>query len=281
MSEEIMRHQITKNMREYLFQKGYIEVVSSIIRDCDSKINPRFKLINGKFIRDCMELSLRKKISRACPKIFEIGPCFRQDKEDNTHRTEFYMMELYSKDESLKDMIELMSGIITACMPSVDDVEEVSIREFILGDLNIDIAEVGTSELIASITQKCPIVFMKDKAPHLTVNRYIKLYVESTLLRKGCLYFLIDYPLCTIAVASRKNKTNCIQRFECYINGLEVSNAFEDCMDADDLEVRLKQSNIMAEEEKELLDLVKTGSIPPTVGLGIGIDRLCMLTVQR
>lgn len=276
MSVDIIRHQILRSMRDYLYQKGYMEVFSSIIRNSDSKINPRFKLVNGNFLRDCMELSLRKKVSVVCPKVFEIGPCFRQDKEDDVHQKEFYLMELYSKDEKLQNMVGLMRGIIIACIPTVQDIKEISIRDFILSDLDLDIAVEDTSNLTEMIVEKYAQI-ERSEYPHLIVNQYIELFIEPSLTNNDCLYFLIDYPLCTIAVASRKDKTNCIQRFECYISGMEIANAFEDCMDIDDLSLRLYQSGVILNEEEELIELVRNKQIASTVGLGIGIDRLCKL----
>lgn len=279
MNIEIIRHQILKNMREYLYQKGYIEVFSPILRKSDSKINPRFRLNNDGFLRDCMELALRKKVSKSCPKVFEIGPCFRQEKEDRTHNVEFYLMELYSKEEILENMMELMSGIIIACVPTVSDIKEISVQDFIQKDLNVDIVKSDTGELVNIILDKHHHVIKKEKYPYLTVNKYIELFIESSLTDRGCLYFLTDYPLCTIAVASRQGNTNCIRRFECFINGMEIANAFEDCMDLVDLTSRLKESGIMEKEEEELIKLVKSGKVFPTVGLGIGIDRLCILMI--
>lgn len=277
MNEAIIRHQISRSIREYLFQRGYIEVVSPILRNCDCSINPRFELRNGKFLRDCMELPLRKKVSRVCPKIFEIGPCFRKDQESDTHHVEFYMMELYSLEEKLQHMIELMGNIVTLCMPNVSDIKEVSVQEFMIADLGIDIAMSSTCELVEAIAIKHPQTPIVRELPYVTVNRYIEQFLEASLTSKGCLYFLKNYPLCTISVASRKDGTNCIQRFECFINGMEVSNAFEDCMDEEDLADRMDASQFNNEEAKEMLALVKAKSISPTVGLGIGIDRLCML----
>jgi len=228
-----------------------------------------------------MELPLRQKASRTCPKVFELGPCFRKDKEDETHFSEFYMMELYSAGESLKEMIALMSSIITSCMPMVNSIKEISVRDFIKKDVGVDILLADTRSLIKAILAKHPNVPTKKGQPYVTVNKYIEEFIESTLTERNCLYFLLDYPLCTIAVAKRKNGGNCIERFECFINGMEVANAFEDCIDAVDLENRLKESGIMGGEEELLVLLTRNGDLLETVGLGVGIDRLCLLIAKK
>lgn len=281
MNVHIIRNQVLKNLRECLSRREYIETSSPIIRSCDSKINPRFALTDGRFLRDCMELPLRQRALRACPKVFEIGPCFRKDKEDETHFHEFYMMELYSVGESLKDMITLMSSIVTSCMPVVKNIKEVSVREFILNDVGVDIFLEDTGVLVKAILAKHTKLQVNKAHPYITVNKYIEAFIESTLTERDCLYFLTDYPLCTIAVAKRKGGGNCIERFECFINGMEVSNAFEDCTDPNDLEKRLNASGIMGMEEELLVSLTRSGDLQETVGLGIGIDRLCLLTTKK
>lgn len=278
---EIVRNQVLRNLRDCLYKEGYLETNSRIMREYDSSINPRFCLTSGNFLRDCMELPLRKKISATCPKVFEIGPCFRIEKEDETHLSEFYMMELYSLNETLRDMIALMNSAITSCMPFVTNTKEVSVRDFILKDLGIDIFSEDTNTLVSMIAAKHPKVFMKDRPHYVTVNKYIETFIESALSEKDCLYFLLDYPMCTISIAKRQKNSNCIERFECFINGVEVSNSFEDCMDADDLEKRVSNAGIMGEEDEELVGLTRRNEICQTVGLGIGVDRLCLLVSKR
>jgi len=224
-----------------------------------------------------MEINLRLKVTDITPKVYEIGPCFRQEKEDETHRVEFYMMELYSRGEKLVHMIELMKNISQCCIPFVKDVEIFSVKDFMLADLGVDIATLSTDELIEHIPNCRPTVYVKGDRPFALVNRYIEQFVEPALTKKDCLYFLVDYPISTICVANRTNGTNCIERFECFINGLEISHAFEDSIQADDIEMRTKQSRIMSPEIFEQIRLTREGRVAATVGLGIGIDRLCML----
>lgn len=281
MNTELIRNDILKNLRHCLFANGYIETVTQIMRACDSKINPRFELKNGKFLRDCMELPLRQKITKECPKVFEIGPCFRMDKIDRTHFSEFCMMELYSAGESIRDMVTLMSNIIVLCAPKINRVKEVSVRDYIIGDIGVDISSEGTESLVEAILTKYDHLPSKAGQPHITVNEYIEVFIEQTLTEKDCLYFLLDYPLCSIAVANRKGKSNCLERFECFINGMEVANAFEDCTDTEDLEGRLIASGIISDEEESLISLTKNGDLFETVGLGIGIDRLCLLSKNK
>ncbi len=283
MNAEVLKCRIFRNARNFLYQQGYTETTTQIIRNTDSGVNRRFRLDNGKFLRDGMDLALKKKVSDITPKVFELGPCFRQDKEDETHYLEFYMLETFSGNETLKDMIELMKGLTLQCIPEiVREFKEVSVRDFIADDLGIDISVETTKSLVDTIIAKYHGQIERNKLDYVTVNKYISLCIESSLTKNGCLCFLVDYPLCTIAIAKRKSQdSNCILRTECFLNGLELANGFEDCMDAKDLEARLIENNITTVEEEELLHLTRNGKIPPAAGIGIGIDRLCMLYKGR
>ena len=266
-------------VRKILIANGYQEVVSPILRSSDSTVNPRFSVNVEKsvprFLRDCMEMPLRKYVGRTTPKVFEIGPCFRRDKIDDTHRQEFYMMELYSVNEELTEMTILTETIVTevmgVCIPS----KKISLVNVILEDLKIDIRIDSTETLISAIRNKHGNLLNGNN--YQVVNKYID-YLEKTLcVEKEIIYFLEEYPVCTIDSAARYNNTNTIKRFEAFVNGLEIAHAFVDCLDGNDIRIRAADSLIDDRETFELIQLIEQGYFPSTVGLGVGIDRLCMV----
>lgn len=275
-------------VRALLFKKQYDEVVSPIIRSALSCPSKCFSLENNKFLRPCMELPLRKLVTTRTPKIFEIGPCFRDEREDSTHRNEFYMLELYSMNGTLCEMRGLAEEIIFKTLPNIKKpAQMISIRESIKDDLKIDIALSTTEELVHEIQRKSPGKYPsfydnKKRKDYEIINEYISEEIEKKdAVEVGVLYFLTDYPVCTIAIAERISTNppeHVIQRFECFINGVEIANAFVDCMDGKDLKKRIEENfEEISKEDKELLSLTKIGKIAPTAGLGLGINRLCML----
>lgn len=266
-------------VRKILIRNGYQEIVSPILRSCDSAINPRFSVrstdSDDMFLRDCMETPLRKYISPATPKIFEIGPCFRQGEIDDTHRKEFYMMELYSANEELQAMKTLTENIVSDVIGNSVRSISISLVQEIMKDLDIDIRYVDTEELLAAISSKYSHISSERK--YQVVNEYIDYLENSICVDKDVLYFLEEYPVCTIDSAARYGNTNTIQRFEAFYNRLEIAHAFVDCMDAFDIRIRAADASIQDDETQELIQLTERDYFIPTVGLGIGINRLCMI----
>lgn len=265
-------------VRKVLAANDYQEVVSLILRGSDSAVNPRFSVRdeNGgtRFLRDCMEMPLRKLADRAMPKIFEIGPCFRQEPPDDTHREEFYMMELYSVEEGLAEMKTLTEAIVSEITGVPVPSKSISLADIILEDIGVDIRAAATEELISAIKTKYS--KLSDDKQYQIVNEYIGLLSESICKEKGVLYFLEEYPACTIDSAARHGNANTIRRFEAHLNGLEIAHAFVDCMDAADIKARAAGEEIEDKETLELIQDTEQGRLLPTVGLGIGINRLCM-----
>lgn len=266
-------------VRKILIDRGYQEVVSPILRERDSAVNPRF-LAQGEnskagFLRDCMETSLRKYVDEATPRIFEIGPCFRQEEPDSVHRQEFYMMELYSANEGLSEMKTLTEAIVSAVMGGDIVSETISLADSILNDMGIDVRMSSTQDLITAISNRY--FDWKDGYNYRIVNEYIDYLTKEVCVKDNVIYFLEEYPACTIDSAARVYNTNIIKRFEAFYNGLEIAHAFVDCMDGAEIKIRAEESGIRDSETDELICLTEQKKLLPTVGLGVGIDRLCMI----
>lgn len=272
---KLRRGKIANIVRTVLVGNGYKEVMTPIMRPGFSLINPRFKVSDGSYLRDCMELSLRKMVTEEEPKIFEIGPCFRSEEVDSTHCQEFYMMELYSVGQTIDDMVTLAEELVSIAVPKMQGCEKLSLREFIRNDLGLDIAQESTETLIQHLVRKHH--YLNPGMPHFMMMEYIEAVVEPLLSVSNCLYFITDYPTCTIAVADRAEGLNYIRRFECFFNGLEVAHSFVDSLNYEDVKSRLISADVLGPEEEELLELTLKGSLLPTAGLGVGIDRLGMV----
>lgn len=270
----------TANMvRRILINNNYCEVTSPILRNSDSAVNSRF-LVHGLdsytgYLRDCMETPLRKYIDEETPKVFEIGPCFRQGEVDETHRQEFYMMELYSVNEGLSAMKLLVESIVSDVLGGSIPSITISLSKVIKQDVGVDIRTASTGELILAICNKYNDI--SGGRNHEVVNRYIDYLEKQLCIERGVIYFLDHYPVCTIDTAARLNDTNIILRFETFVNGLEIAHAFVDCMDETEIRTRVKSASTEDVEKCELIEITKLGYLLPTVGLGIGIDRLCMM----
>lgn len=276
------RHQVIAAIRSCLEKENYLETHSLIIRHSNSLINPRFALCEGGFLRDSMETELRKKVSESTPKVYEIGPCFRHETDyDAVHLAEFYMMELYSLNESLDVMVELTKAIVQKALPFVTSTKMVSIKDMICSEFGGNFEYACTHDLVCAIRSKYSGIAGTHDAYHTIINRYIEKVVEPLLVEKDTLYFLTEYPICTITVAKQIQNTGFIERFECFINGIEIANSFVDCMDGSSVRERVIASGVLDSELNELVMLLHNGSLKETVGLGIGVDRLCFLSERK
>jgi lysyl-tRNA synthetase class II len=279
MDNTIINHKILAEIRKQLFDDGFIEVNTPIIREIDSPINPRYSLVQGGYLRDSMGMYLRRKMSDTIPRVFEIGPCFRKEKKlSEIHFNEFRIAVILVKDAVVDDMMKLSKDLVYNCLPFICKSETVSVSNYMSNDLQIDVRVASTDILVKTVKEKYPETVNSLELPHLIVDCYIDKYIEPSLSEKDCLYFLKEYPICTIAGAKRVDNTSLIERFECFVNGVEIIHSYEDCMDADEIkERRFKALGYVDEEFKILSSFVRDGLVPPTAIMGVGVDRLCYL----
>ncbi len=277
-NESIQIAQFANIVRNILKNRGYEETVSPILRTFDSTVNPRFNVNDSTdrsifFLRDCMETPLRKQVSESTPKIFEIGPCFRTDPPDLTHQQEFYMMELYSQHGSLEEMKDITKDIVNCITKRDVAVKYISLIDIICNEFNISCESANTNTLIKMILDKYHNI-SSAKKPYEIVSEYISIIEPLYLTEPNTLYFLENYPECTIDSAQNIENTFFIQRFEAYYGPVEIAHAFIDCLDSITILDRVVDCSTFDMEKAELISLVHKGILQPTAGLGIGINRL-------
>lgn len=270
---------VSNKVRRVLFSENYVEAVSPIIRSSDSAVNKRFSVNDAEscasYLRDCIETPLRKLSSVTMPKVFEIGPCFRQGENDETHKLEFYMMELYSVGEGLTEMQLLTTKVVSSVLDVDIPSEVISFKDVIWSEFRLSLGLTTTEDLVRRIADKYE--YASNLHSYQVVNKYVEEIEKRLFVEPNKLYFLTDYPLCTVDSAARVDNQNIIQRFEAFYNRLEIAHAFVDCLDAEDISTRSHAASTFDTETEELISLTTSSCLPPTVGLGIGIDRLCMI----
>lgn len=272
----IERGRTAADVRGVLVEHGFKEVMTPILRTGNCKINRRYQTDDGRFLRDCYELPIIQLLSSEAPRLFELGPCFRpNDGNDATHLQEFYLVEFYAIGQSLELMKTITEDIVRKTIPWKVESKVISIRDFIKEDLGFDIAEESTEKLIGDLVKKYH--YCDTDRAHEIVGTYIEQAIEPLTVGLDKMYFLTDYPMCTLAVSARVNNLNYLQRFECYIDRLEIGHAFVGSDDADDMWSRLIYADVMGPEESRQVEMVRQNLIHSNVGHGIGIDRLCMV----
>lgn len=264
--------EVISGLRRLLQSKMYIEINTPIIRKTTSKPFPRVS-VNGydKYLRDSMELSLRYNL-KYFDKIYEIGKCFRNEKISANHLYEFTMLELYSVNETLNDLIELSIEIIKDLDISLP-IKRISVAKKIAEDFNIDLEKNDDSILATKIRKE----YETDVPDYVVINKYIEENIE--ILSEGNIAILFDYPISTISGAKRKDNTiGIINRFEIFINGIEIFHGYEDECNLSLYKGRSEKVDLFNYEERIIYNELKTNSLPNvSVGLGFGVERLCML----
>lgn len=262
---------------------SFIEVNTPILRKGTNEIFRRHEVnfvkeqINQTaYLRDSMECALRSSLQHH-DKVFEIGACFRLDSPSATHYPEFYLHEVYALDVNLSFLMNIVSEIISQSFALQNiscTINKVSVKNYFQSSLNIDIAVSDGNELKARIiSANCGQYLSLTKQPHYqTVNKFIAENIENI----PGINILYDYPDCTISTAKRKGTTHVIERFEVFVDGLEICNAYLDETNIDDMIKRSRDVNLYNYEEKRIVQLINENLLSSNSGgFGIGIERLC------
>jgi lysyl-tRNA synthetase class 2 len=301
----ITRSVIIKEMRDYLDNLGYIEVETPVLQPILGGANARpfithHNSLNMPFyLRIATELHLKRCIIGGFDCVYEIGRLFRNEGIDRLHNPEFTTIELYLAYSDLQGMMDLSEDLISHLAMKVNGTTKVN-----YDGIEIDLAKGWKkAHMVDLIKEKTGINFfdIKDfetaknlaKEHHLEVekhlygvghivNLFFEHYCEADLIQPT---FVYGHPI-EISPLTKKdpNDERFTQRFELFINGSEYANAYTELNDPIDqlerFENQIKEKDLGNEEANEMdMDFVEAleYGMPPTGGIGIGIDRLVML----
>ena len=299
------RIEILKEIKNILDKKGYIEVETPILHPILGGAAARPFITHHNtldmelYLRIANELYLKRLIVGGFDKVYEMGKMFRNEGMDIKHNPEFTNIELYAAYEDYHDMMDITEEIITGVAKKVLGTEvinyqgtEISLKrpwkrmtmiDAVKGQTGIDFNEVKDFEEAKELAKKFNI-----EVPELVetkgeiLNLFFEETVEDTLIEPT---FILDYPIEVSPLTKRSEKNpELTERFELFINGIEYGNAYSELNDPiDQYERFLKQvearekgddeANMMDEDFVKALEY----GLPPTGGLGIGVDRLIML----
>lgn len=264
--------QVIHNLKEFLEDRGFQEVLTPILRKDKGTLIRRVTLNDNRALRESHELQLRCLLT-LYPCVYEIGSCFRNEdpKKADTNADEFLLMELFSSKHSLANLEELIKQFILQYRPDTDFLK-VSVAEQIRKDFGIDLSCETQDKLYEVLKQKYPQESFDSN------YQYVKHYIESELepLSKGKVVFFTEYPECTCSYANIL-QGSIISRFELFADNKEIANAFDDECSVHRFIDRNKFLPIFPDEEAIIAQYLNDGRLPAnSSGLGIGIERLCM-----
>lgn len=300
----VTRTKILQSIRRFLDAKGFLEVETPTMHsipgggDARPFITHHNALDMDLYMRIAIELHLKRLIVGGLEKVFEIGRVFRNEGIDTKHNPEFTMLELYEAYADFGDIMELVEELVSHIAEEVLGTTIVTYGEH---DVNLK-PKWTRLHMVDAIKQQCGVDFWKqmsdsearrlaeeygvDIKPYMTfghiVNEFFEQFVEHTLIQPT---FIYGHPL-EISPLARKNEKDprYTDRFELFIVGREHANAFTELNDPVDqrerFEAQVRERSEGNDEahmmDEDFLEALEYG-MPPTGGLGIGIDRLIML----
>ena len=301
----IKRSIIIKELRNILDEKGYLEVETPILNnlitgDAARPFETHHNTLDiDMYLRIAPELNLKRLVVGGFEKVYEICKNFRNEGMDIKHNPEFTNVELYSAYEDYNDMMNITEEIITRLCMKVNGTLKINYQGIDL-DLStpwkritmidsikevtgIDFNEIKTDEEAMKIAKEKNVELEEGKTTrgHI-INEFFETFVEETLIQPT---FIMDYPVEVSPLTKRKkDDPSLTERFEVFIGGREYGNAYSELNDPIDQYERLKkqaEARANGDEEAGMMDedfvnALEIG-LPPTGGLGIGLDRLIML----
>lgn len=300
----LMRSRIVSAMRRFLENEGFLEVETPILQPLygGAAARPFTTYHNALdmmlYLRISDELYLKRLIIGGFEKVYEIGKDFRNEGISTKHNPEFTQMECYWAYADYTDMMALTERMVSQIAKEVlgstrilyqgkeidlaPPWQRISFREALLEHTKIDIECCRTlPELRAEIARHKLTVDLQP-AWGKQIDELVKTYVEPRLIQPT---FVFDYPVELSPLAKRKpDNPNFVERFEPFIGAMEFGNAFSELNDPIDQRERFLAQEAMrraGDEETQPLDedflTALEYGMPPTGGLGIGIDRLTMI----
>ncbi|HKL11756.1 MAG TPA: lysine--tRNA ligase [Clostridia bacterium] len=299
----IIRSKVIKAIKEYLDERGYLEVDTPILNTIPGGavakpfVTHHNTLDIDMYMRIANELYLKRLIVGGFDRVYEMGRMFRNEGMSIKHNPEYTAIELYAAYEDYQYMMEITENIVAYCAEKVLGTTKInyqgtqidltppwkrlSMTEAVKQYAGIDFSEMNFEEAAAA-AKKLHIEVTEGMSKGHIINEAFEEYVEEHLVQPT---FIMHHPV-EVSPLSKRNPDNpeITNRFEAFVNTWELANAFSELNDPIDqrgrFEAQLEQRELGDDEahrmDEDFLRALEVG-MPPTGGLGIGIDRLLML----
>jgi len=300
----IKRSKIISTIRKYLDSQGFMEVETPMLVSNAGGASARpfethFNALDEDLkLRISLELYLKRLIVGGLEKVYEIGRVFRNEGLDTRHNPEFTLMELYQAYTDYHGMMDLTEnlyrhvaqevlGTTTIVYNGIEmdlgkPFERITMVDAVKKYADIDFNEIHTLEEARAVAKEKGVEYEERHKKGDILNLFFEAFVEEHLIQPT---FLMDHPI-EISPLTKKKPENpeYVERFEFFMNGWEMANAYSELNDPIDQRARFKaQEELLAQGDEEanhtdedFLNALEIG-MPPTGGIGFGIDRMCML----
>ena len=300
----IKRSKIISSIRKYLDAKGFMEVetpmlVSNAGGAAARPFETHFNALDTDFrLRISLELYLKRLIVGGLERVYEIGRVFRNEGLDTRHNPEFTLMELYQAYTDYHGMMDLTEdmyrhvarevlGTTTIVYNGVEmdlgkPFERITMVDAVKKYAGVDFNEIETLDQARAAAKENGVAFEERHKKGDILNLFFETFVEEHLIQPT---FVMDHPI-EISPLTKKKPENpdYVERFEFYMNGWEMANAYSELNDPIDQRERFKEQDALAaagdaeanHTDEDFLNALEIG-MPPTGGIGYGIDRMTML----
>ena len=300
----IKRSKILSAIRKYLSGEGFMEVETPMLVQnaggaAARPFETHFNALNEDLkLRISLELYLKRLIVGGLEKVYEIGRVFRNEGLDTRHNPEFTLMELYQAFTDYHGMMDLTENMYRFVAQEVlgttqivykgipmdlgKPFERITMVDAVKKYAGVDWNEVETLEQARELAKEHNVEFEERHKKGDILNLFFEEFVEEHLLQPT---FVMDHPV-EISPLTKKKPENpeYVERFEFFMNGWEMANAYSELNDPIDQRERFKaQEELLAQGDDEanttdedFMNALEIG-MPPTGGIGFGIDRMCML----
>lgn len=300
----IARSRIIASIRSYLNNQGFLEVetpmlVSNAGGAAARPFETHFNALDEDFkLRISLELYLKRLIVGGFDKVYEIGRVFRNEGLDTRHNPEFTLMELYQAYTDYHGMMDLTEnmyrhvaqevlGTTTIVYNGIEmdlskPFERITMLDAVKKYAGVDFNEIATLEEARAAADKHHVEYEERHSKGEILNLFFEEFAEEHLIQPT---FVTDHPI-EISPLTKKKPENpdYVERFEFFMNGWEMANAYSELNDPVDQRERFKaqeeqlakgndEANTTDEDFMRALEI----GMPPTGGIGFGIDRMCML----
>ncbi|MBV9606330.1 MAG: lysine--tRNA ligase [Solirubrobacterales bacterium] len=297
----ILRARVISAVRGFLDAEGFIEVETPVLQPLYGGAAARpftthHNALDREFyLRIATELYLKRLIVGGLERVYELGKDFRNEGVDSTHNPEFTMLEWYEAYADYLDVAERCERLVSTVASSIGYSGEFDLSppwrretlpEAIRTRTGIDIMEMHDRDSLAGAMSARGLSVPKDEGWPKLVDELVSKHVEPTLLEPT---FLMDYPVELSPFAKRhRSVPGLVERFEAYVGGMEIANAFTELNDPDEQRRRFEEQRALAGAgdveaqpyDEAFVEALEQG-MPPTGGIGIGIDRLVMVLTGR
>jgi lysyl-tRNA synthetase class 2 len=304
------RSRLITAIRQYLNGLGFLEIETPILQPIPGGGSARpfatdsFAMDSRMYLRIALELYLKRAVVGGIERVYEIGRNFRNEGVSFKHSPEFTMLELYQAYADYQDIMRLTEDMIaTAARSAVGKTrvrwgdaeidfsppwQRISLKEAIAEFSGVDYGAYAEVEALREAAEKAGLHTEPNWNRGKILDELLTAFVEPKLVQPA---FLTDYPTdfpgSTLAKAKRDNPDE-VERFEAFAGGIEIGNAFSELNDPREQRQRFMQQIVArnaGDEEAQPFDedflIALEHGLPPTGGLGVGIDRIAMLLTDQ